>query len=213
MRIIFKSLFILFLIFNFIEDSNAYSAPTCIANDAAILDLKKSKEEISKRSKELLEKETDLKAREQFILEEIKKLQALRTLINEDQVKRDQKRQEKVDKLIETLLTMNPKSAAKILSQLDEDLAAEIMFQMSTDKLAKLMNLIDTKKASELSERLAGLVRARDSANLSASLDAAATKELEVKGGEIKSYEDKSNVKSKGPSEESAGGRVGAQKQ
>ena len=66
---------------------SAHSAPTCIASDSAIQDLNRSKEELIKKSKELSEKEGELKSRQLFISEEMKKLQALRTLINQDQGK------------------------------------------------------------------------------------------------------------------------------
>jgi flagellar motility protein MotE (MotC chaperone) len=183
---------------------SVFGSSACLVTESALEDLKKSKEELNKRAQELSQRESELKAREQILTEELKKLKSLRELVSSDQKQRDQMRAERVEKVMSTLNLMSPKSASQLLSKLDGELATEIMFQMNPERLAKLMNLIEPKRASELSEGLAGLARAKDHPDSSASVDAAAAKELEWKGGEKYGNDHKLTAKigssSEGPS-------------
>lgn len=162
----------------------------CLANEAAIEDLRKGRAENEAKAKELASKEADLKVREQALTLEIHKLEDLRDEISKTQDVQKKAHAEKVAKLVETFLTMSPKAAAKILSTLDDDLAVDAMTQMDTQRLAKIMNLIEPARSSQLSELMAGVVRAKTSPPLetegTASRGAAGTTSLSEKGGEKK---------------------------
>ena len=129
----------------------------CIVHEAAVEDIRKAREDIELRRKDLVIYESELKAREKAISEEIKKLENTRELISKSQEVKKIEYQKKVSKLIETFLTMSPKSSAKVLSTLDDRLAVLVVSEMETTRLAKIMNLMDPKRSSHLSELIAGV--------------------------------------------------------
>lgn len=133
-----------------------------IVDEQALEDLKKIRATLAEREKELSVKEAELLAREKAMNEQLKKLEEIREdLIKMSGVKK-QESQEQVNKLIETLETMSPKSAAQLMSGLDDSLAITAMSKMATPKLAKIMNSMDPKRSAKLSELMAGVVRARE---------------------------------------------------
>jgi flagellar motility protein MotE (MotC chaperone) len=164
------------------------SASECLVSESAIEDIKKGREANEARAKQLAIKETELKAKEQALVEQIKKLEELRDTISKVQQTKKAENTEKVAKLVETLLTMSPKAAARVLSSLEDDLAIEVMTQMDTQRLAKIMNLIEPARSSFLSEKLAGIEK--PARHLSASHGAELTKKSIKKGGENKNEHD-----------------------
>jgi len=78
-----------------------------VATESALEDIKKAKIENERKQKELTDIEADLNLRAKSIDEELKKLAILRKDIAKEQVAQDQEHQEKVAKLVETLLTMS----------------------------------------------------------------------------------------------------------
>ena len=206
-RLFFNRLWFLLMML-ILWNSVALGSTACIATESAVEDLRKSKEELSKRTQELNLRENELKNREQVLTEELKKLQGLREQVSNEQKQKDQIHQERVEKVMSTLNVMTPKSASKVLAELDSELATEIMFQMNTERLAKLMNLIEPKRASELSERLAGLARAKNRSDSSVSMDTAVAKEWEWKGGERNGNDNKLTAKSGSSLERSIAGNL-----
>jgi flagellar motility protein MotE (MotC chaperone) len=136
-------------------------ATGCLVDPAALEDLKRVKEELDDRKKDILSKEADLKAREQVIADELHSLEKIRDEIahNNDQKTKD--KEGRVAKLVETFLTMSPKSAAKVLSGLEDSLAVLAMSQMDTPHLAKIMNNMEPARSSQLSEQLAGIKKSK----------------------------------------------------
>jgi flagellar motility protein MotE (MotC chaperone) len=155
------------------------SAPSaCIADSAAIDDLKRGHDELEARRKELDARDADLKARETALGEEMKKLEQARDDLSKSVAARAKENDEKVTKVVETLETMNPKAASKLLSDIDETLAVASIARISTPKLAKIMNVMETGHSSRLTEILAGVVHARKTAA------SAAGESQSAKGGE-----------------------------
>ena len=161
----------------------------CVASEAAVEDVRRAQEEIEKKQKELAAKEAELKIRESAISEELKKLTSDREAIQKVQLEQSKEAEEKRAKLIETLLAMSPKAAAKVISSIDDALAVSVMFQMDTPRLAKILNLIDPKRSTQLSEKLVGLARTKDASpdrvERSVSSDTAEANDKKLrKGGE-----------------------------
>lgn len=134
----------------------------CLADPAAIEDLRKRNEEILVRSRALDSKEAELQARQRALDEELKKLEELRKEISKIDESKRKEMEERVTKLVETLESMSPKAAAKVLSEVDENLAVTAMSRISTPRLAKIMNSMEIGRSARLSELLAGAVRANE---------------------------------------------------
>lgn len=149
------------------ESAGSRESGSCLTDPSVLDELRAQRESLGKAQKELAVKEQELKEREKAMAEELKKVQAIRDEINKTDELRKKQNEEKVAKVIETMSTMSPKASAKVLAELDNALAVEVLIKMDTAKLAKIMNLLDPKRASELTEILAGVTRARVAANSS----------------------------------------------
>src|SRR5206468_3466551 len=93
--------------------------------------------------------------REKAIAEELAKLDEMRKKITSQTMELDDKQQEQLGRLVETLEKMSPKNTAKMLGDIDDKLAVEAMTRMSTDRLAKILNVMEPAKSAKLSELLA----------------------------------------------------------
>ena len=130
----------------------------CLVDQAALEDVKKTRDSLDLKMKDLESKEAELKAREEVISEQLKKIEDVRTSIVGIQETQKKEHQAKVAKLIETLLTMSPKAASKMLTHFDDSLAVEILVTMDTIPLAKIMNLMEPARSSSLSEQMTGFL-------------------------------------------------------
>lgn len=137
------------------------SPEACLADEVAIGDLRRQREEIEALKKDLAAKEAELAARETALNEEIKKLEELRDDIGKIDQSRKKDNEERVSKLIETLEGMSPKAAAAMLSTMEEALAVQAIYRMDTAKVAKVLGKIEPGKSSKLVEIMAGVVRAK----------------------------------------------------
>ena len=151
----------------------------CLVDPSALEDLKKQRQALQAKEKEIEGREAELRAREQALIEELKKIQEVRNDIGKVDSARKRENDEKVTKLVETFETMSPKAAAQVLASLDDTLAVATIARMATPRLAKVMNVMEPKRSTRLTELLAGVVRVRDiapgKAYSTASDDAAAT--------------------------------------
>ncbi len=136
----------------------------CLANQTAVEDIRIQREKLEEMRKELAAREAELKAREQAVGDELKKLELARQEIQKLDTLQKKDNETKVAKLVETLENMSPKAGAALLGSLDEALAVTAMQKLTTPKLAKLMNLMEPARSSRLSEVLAGVARARNGA-------------------------------------------------
>lgn len=139
------------------------TAEGCLADSATLDDLKRQKRELEARQRELSAREAELKAREQALMDEMQKLSAARDEIARIDGDRKKEDEAKVAKLVETIESMNPKSAAALVASIDDGLAVQAMTRLTTPKLAKIMNVMDPARSTKLSELLAGVTRARKS--------------------------------------------------
>ena len=154
----------------------------CIADPAAIEDLQMRRQEIETKLKEISTKEAELKAREDAVVEELKKVQNIRNDIKKTNILKTKENEEKVSKLVETFETMSPKAAAELLAGLDESLAVAAVGRISTQRLAKIMNLMKSQDSARLSENLVGVARTNSTAHVeTTSIDVAVA--AEKKGG------------------------------
>jgi flagellar motility protein MotE (MotC chaperone) len=134
----------------------------CLTDPTVLEDLEAQREKMANREKEITTREAELKAREQAVSEQLKKLDEIRGEIAKTESFHKKDMEAKVDKLVETIQDMSPKAAAKMINELDETLAVAAMEKMDSIKLAKIMGNLEPKKSSRLSELLAGVVPARD---------------------------------------------------
>lgn len=143
------------------------SAPTvdpqsgCLADPTVLEDIRAQKAKIADMQKALDEREAELAKREQAVVEEVKKIETAREAIEKIEDSKKELNDEKVAKLVETYETMSPKSAAKVLAELDERLAVATITRMDTAKLSKIMNLMEPQKSARLTELLAGVGKAK----------------------------------------------------
>ena len=131
----------------------------CLVEPAALEDIKRSHEDLEIHRKELASREADLKARERVLDAEFKKLGVLREDISKQNSAVTKENEEKISRLVETFETMSPKSAAQVLSSIDEGLAVTAFNRMSTQKLAKIMSAMEPDRSKRLTELLAGVAK------------------------------------------------------
>jgi len=154
---------------NTMSNTMSASASSCLSDPIVLDEIKKKREEIDLKWKELAARDAELKARETAINEELKKLQETRDDIAKLEDSQRKGNEEKISKVVETLENMSPKASAQMLSTLDDGLAVAAISQMSTPKLAKVMNVMEPARASKLTELLAGVVRAKHGSAASAA--------------------------------------------
>ncbi len=123
---------------------------------AALGDLADRRKELEKKEAALLAREQDLAAREKATQEELKKIQQIRSEIDQVQGARTKESDERVARIVEVLEAMNPKAASQLIATYDERLAVQAMGRMSTPKLSKILNVMDPKRSVKLMELLAG---------------------------------------------------------
>lgn len=113
--------------------------------------IRKEREEISMRKKELktLEEGVDKKITViDMKLEELKKLQnKIESLL----VGKSAKEKKKLEELATIYQKMSPLKAAMILTDLDQQLAADLLANMKVKSAAKILDQISKQKATELS--------------------------------------------------------------
>jgi len=122
---------------------------------------------LSERSKQLDQREEDLKKLESEIAKQkeeldskLKKLEETRQKIStalEEKIKADDS---KVETLVQMYSNMKAQQAAKVFETLDEELVIEILGRMKKKSAADILNLIKPEKAQIFAERYVGYRRA-----------------------------------------------------
>ncbi|MBC7384548.1 MAG: hypothetical protein H7301_00110 [Cryobacterium sp.] len=156
----------------------------CLTGEASIQDLQDLKRDLAKREQELKRRESEIAAKESAVQEELKKLDQAKEEIKQTQALGDSKNEEKITKLVETFESMSPKAASAIVSAVDDRLAVEAMSRLSSAKLGKILAAMDPTKSAPLTEKLAGVVRAKRSDTRNPASIGAAGTSTSVKGGE-----------------------------
>lgn len=132
--------------------SVAHGEESCLVDQRALEDIKKHREEIKTKEENIVKREQEIEAKEKALQEEFTRLKEIRDQINLVETQTDAKLEEQTAKLVETLEKMNPKKAAKILSDVQDRLAVSAMMRLPTDKLAKIMNNVDSERSVKLAQ-------------------------------------------------------------
>jgi flagellar motility protein MotE (MotC chaperone) len=127
-----------------------------LLSEKIINEISKKEEYNNKKSQELKLKEKEIAEKEKALNEEINRLEDAKKEIFKSKETMNDLKKEKVAKLMQTFLYMNPKSVSKILSKLDNSLAVQILNEMENERLAKIMNNMSPERSAELSEMMSG---------------------------------------------------------
>ena len=131
------------------------AASECLASEEVIKDLESREKKIKQKEEALAEKEKELAAQQVAIKEEMNKLELRQGEIQSTKAKELASNEEKVSKLIETLETMSPKSAANVIGGVDEELAVMALSRLTSVKAGKILSSLKNDKSSRLSELMA----------------------------------------------------------
>ena len=124
-----------------------------------VLELTKRKQSLDAKSRELEEKEKDLKALEAAVNEQMKKLDELRDQLSKQTEAQKKEQAEKISRIVETIEGMSPKTSAQMLAGIEDRLAVEVLGKLSTVRLPKILQAMDSKKAAVLMEQYAGIFK------------------------------------------------------
>ena len=128
---------------------------TCLASEEIIQDLETRENALKQKEVAISEREKELEAQKVALKDEMAKLEATRQEIQGIRGKEIAANEEKVNKLIETFESMSPKTAAAVISKVDEELAVTALSRLTTAKAGKILAAMDATKSSRLSEMMA----------------------------------------------------------
>ena len=94
--------------------------------------------------------QSDLDVARNVLLAEEKKLETLHSSLRDEKKAIKEQNEESLNKLAKLYESMKPDEAAKIASQLENDLIVEIIPRMKERSAAKLLAAMDTKTAAEI---------------------------------------------------------------
>ena len=114
---------------------------------------KKRKGELEARKRELKELEFDIENQKSKIKTKIRYLEEMREQLTSLLKKGIAVNEERVKKLVGFYSSMQPQHAARIISNIDEDLAVAILGQMRRAQAAEIMNQLEPQKVQKLSEK------------------------------------------------------------
>ena len=127
----------------------------CLASEEVIQDLEAREKKLKEREEALNEKEKALSSQDAAVKEELAKLDSTRAEIQGVHAKSMAEREEKVNKLMETLETMSPKAAAAVLNGVDDELAVTALSRLTNVKAGKILSNLHPDKSARLSEIMA----------------------------------------------------------
>ena len=126
-------------------------------NSSVFSALQKKKKDLEKKERELARLEEDLHKQKVEIEGQLKELNKMRREISSVLDKKVVADKESVQKLVAVYSNMKPLNAAKIISNIDEELAIKVLSKMKKQNAAAILDFIEPKKAQTLSEKYAGL--------------------------------------------------------
>lgn len=113
--------------------------------------IRKEREEISMRKKELKTLEEGVDKKITVIDMKLEELRKLQTKIESLLVKKSLKEKKKLQELASIYQKMSPAKAALVISDIDQQLAADLLANMKVKSAAKILDQIPQQKATELS--------------------------------------------------------------
>ena len=112
--------------------------------------IRKEREEISMRKKELKTLEEGVDKKITVIDMKLEELRKLQTKIESLLVKKSLKEKKKLQELASIYQKMSPAKAALVISDIDQQLAADLLANMKVKSAAKILDQVPKQKATEL---------------------------------------------------------------
>ena len=116
------------------------------------LDLEKVMEDLVKKEALLKEREKKLEALRTSVEKEIKKLLVIQNEIKAHLEKKVAEREAKSKYLAKMYSSMKAKKAAKLMTELDDDLAVRVLKLMKPEAAGQILTYLDPKKAARLTK-------------------------------------------------------------
>ena len=126
----------------------------CLASEEVIADLEAREKKIKEQETDLKEREKELADQQAALKKEIARLEAARSEIQGISQKDAARREEQVNKLIETFEGMSPKAAAQVLGGVEDGLAVLALGRLSSAKAGKILANLKPEKSARLSEMM-----------------------------------------------------------
>lgn len=115
-------------------------------------DLEKVREDLVRREALLKEREKKLEALRASVEKEIKRLLAIQNEIKAHLEKKVAEREAKSKYLAKMYSSMKAKKAAKLMTELDDDLAVRVLKLMKPEAAGQILTYLDPKKAARLTK-------------------------------------------------------------
>jgi flagellar motility protein MotE (MotC chaperone) len=127
----------------------------CLASEEVIADLEAREQKLKQREEKLKERETEVAAQVASVKEEMAKVEGKRAELTSVHEKELAAHEEQVNKLIETLESMSPKTAAAVIGSVDDELAVLALGKLTSVKAGKILGNLKSEKSAHLSEMMA----------------------------------------------------------
>ncbi|MBU6154117.1 MAG: hypothetical protein KGP28_07430 [Bdellovibrionales bacterium] len=138
----------------------------CLASEEVVQDLESREKKLKEREEALKEKEKELASQAAAVKEELSKLENKKSEIQNAKQKELARREEQVNKMIETLEGMSPKAAAQVIGGVEDELAVLALGRLTSAKAGKILANLKTEKSARLTEMMAygGLAKRKEGA-------------------------------------------------
>jgi flagellar motility protein MotE (MotC chaperone) len=127
----------------------------CLVSDEVIEDIEKREAAIKEKEQKLLDQEKEIASQLKAVKDELAKLEERQKEVENNRVKDIAANAEKIKKLVDTLETMSPKSAAGVVGGIDEELAVIALSKISSVKTGKILSNLKNDQSARLSEMMA----------------------------------------------------------
>ena len=138
----------------------------CLASEEVVQDLESREKKLKEREEALKEKEKEIAAQSAAVREELSKLEGRKSEIQNAKQKELARREEQVNKMIETLEGMSPKAAAQVIGGVEDELAVLALGRLTSAKAGKILANLKAEKSARLAEMMAygGLAKRKEGA-------------------------------------------------
>jgi len=138
----------------------------CLASEEVVQDLESREKKLKEREEALKEKEKEIASQSAAVKEELSKLEGRKSEIQNAKQKELARREEQVNKMIETLEGMSPKAAAQVIGGVEDELAVLALGRLTSAKAGKILANLKAEKSARLAEMMAygGLAKRKEGA-------------------------------------------------
>jgi flagellar motility protein MotE (MotC chaperone) len=139
----------------------------CLASEEVVQDLESREKKLKEREEALKEKEKEIASQAAAVKEELSKLEGKKSEIQNAKQKELARREEQVNKMIETLEGMSPKAAAQVIGGVEDELAVLALGRLTSTKAGKILANLKAEKSARLAEMMAygGLAKRKEGAS------------------------------------------------